>query len=622
MGVLALASCVVLSGCGNKPEEAKIVIKDLPTNLIEGGSIDLKDYITVSGGNGGGYSINFDDESFAKITKESETKITLNDFGNVSFKVDYSGISQEATLVVGSKLMDDFAKGVTNAGYDYGLMYEDEYEDTHLENYGEKFIVDAFYSDDAMGGYLEGPDGNVYSFELTYDDQDEPVFSFSVSGMEPTFISDYAKPLDLPTYGYEVTKEEYKGQTYELLTLKEDSTGRVRSIFESFFSIDLDALDEMLEEEGFEVSSFQVMETELSSVSGEKVLAYDTYAMIKDIDPESQTFGQEYYCGNDVLIFNRDFLFKEDVQAYIDSGKQPSSSYEVNVDAIATAVSNHNYQIDYSANWYKCSVSADGTQLIRGAAMNENPFYDEAKADEDSNRISDHFNAIGDFSAYVTPTKTLVDVPNDNAYGLVANPATDNSAWDYAYDPESSTYKTGSAASADTGFGLWHEANYGAFYNYEFLAGVELDEDLTVYSGMFINSKDEDETTNTYTLASKSCYNLFSALFYNSIYDGEIPEDDDWKPSSYKTFTAVASFIFGVQLQGGLYLSDIFDVTIKETYSDSSKTTLDSLYIEFVWLDVIQTAKGYEYYQYVMSTNIDFTNCVMPEFDVVFPVEA
>ena len=622
MGVLALASCVVLTGCGNKTDEAKIVIKDLPTNLVEGGSIDLKDYITVSGGNGGGYSINFDDESFAKITKESETKIILNEYGNVNFTVSYSGKTQDGTIVVGSEFYNSFIENVKNAGYDYGLIYFDEYDDPHWENYGERFIIDSYYSEDGYGGYLVGNDGNVYTFEETFDAMGEPVFSFSITGVEPNDLSLYSKPLSLPTSGYKVSKEVYEDESYSVLILNETEDGQVRDIFLNFFGYDEDSLDEFLDAYDLVISSLQIVENPIELNDGSVIMSYDAYAMVADNDETSPTYGQESYITDQMIVFDKDYMFKEDVENYIKNDGQPKSSFAVNVDAIADAVEKHNYQIDYSAYWYECSPNKEGTALVRGDKLNYNPFYDEETADQDSYGISDHFNAIGTFSAYVSESKTMVDVPNGPAYGLAeyldAPKPEEITAWDYNYNPSTDKYETGSKEKSDTGYSLFHDGNLLKFYNFEFLSGKEVGEYGDVYSSMFINSCEEGKNVVTYKLSSKTCLELFNMLFYASIYDGEEPAATDWRPSSYKNFSAVSGFIFGVELIGGLYLSDIFDVTIVENYSSDGEN-LESISFEFVWTDVIEAGQNYEYYEYVMTANVDFTKCDMPDFTVVFP---
>lgn len=628
MGVLALASCVVLSGCGDKKEDPKIVIKDLPTNLVEGNSIDLKDYITVSGGSGGGYSINFDDESFEKITMESETKITLNELGNVVFKVDYSGISQEGTLVVGSRFLSEFVNGIKNAGLNYGVMYEDSYEEMHFENYGEKYIIDGYYEDSY--GYLEGPDGIVYSFDLAYDEEDNPIFHFSLTGYEPASISEVSKELSLPTSGYVLSNEvdEKTGESYQLLTLEENDEGIVRNIFLDYFNWDEEDLDYVLEVNAIEITSFQVEEFLVEDEeTGETYSMYGTYGMVEATDSSSPIYGQgEQALDVYELMLDENLLLLErkDVQTFIDNKIQPESSYSLNVDAISKAVDgveggdHGEFQITYSANWYKDTVK--NGELIRGKTpLAENPFVEDE--DADSYYIHDHFNFMGSFNAYVSSDKTMVDVLNAPAYGLAENKGPveeeDRSAWNYSYNSESGKYE----ATTDTGFHIFDDAIIQKYYNYEFLSGKPVGEYGDIYSEMFINTKEYDEVNNTctYTLSSLSCYSLFFDLFGpRTIIDGSIPADDDWKPGSYKTLTAVGSFIFSVVVDDGVYLSDMFDVVVVESY-DVDGETLNSISFEFSILGAVEGPSGYAYYEYVMTAVIDFTQCNIPEFDVVFP---
>ena len=654
MGIFALASCVMLAGCGNNPgpdpkhehsfstdwksddanhwhecscgekadtaahldednngkcdvcshavpkKEPVIEIAALPSDLVNGDEIDLADYITVQYGKGS-YSINFDDESFAKISLLTDTKIKLEATGTIKFTVDYSGKSKEGTLVVGSAFAKEFSNLVKNAGYDYAEIYQDEYDDYHWENYGEKFVIDLYYSENASGGYLEAPDKMVYSFEL---DDTSSEFTFSITGNEPEFISDYSKPLALPISGYEVCVEGEGSKAYEYLKLSENDEGVVRNIILDFFNIDERSLDAVLQTYNLAISSFQVIEDYVEVEDGVKMQIFDTYAMVKDLDPESETFDKELWLANTMLSFDKDFFFRDEVQAYIDSGEQPKSSYQLSVDKIAEAVNKHNYTVSYDYGWYDCSVSKDGTRLIRGEKRDDNPFVDELTTGD---LIHDYFNAIGSFDAYLGESKTFSDVPHENGYGLI------NGASGEGFEYNGNSTDGYKASKESTGFDLYDPENDFLYYNYQFLTGVEIEEWPSVYAGLFINNKvDNGDGSYTYTLGGATAVDLFDCLFLESINDGAYPEvDPDGNFPHFSLFDSlnkVAEFI----LEQGMYV--YLDVEITEKYDADA---LVGLTFDFCWFDADEDYSNY--YQYVMTADIDFTQCVMPEFDVNFP---
>lgn len=662
MGLFALASCVMLAGCGENPgpgpdpdhqhsfstewksddskhwhecscgekadeadhvdednngkcdacehsvpkKEPLIEIKDLPTDLVNGDEIDLANYITVKYGKTSSYSINFDDESFSMITQLTDTKIRVDQSGTIKFTVDYSGKSQEASLVVGSKMVKDFVTAVKNAGYDYAEIYQDDYDDYHWENYGEKFIIDSFYTDEPAYGYLEAPDEKVYSYEL----DDEGNFTFSITGNEPEFISDYSKPLDLPLSGYEVCVEGTGSKAFEYLRLDENDEGIVRNIILNFYNISEESLDAVLTEYNLSISSFQVIPDVLEIEEGVEMPIYDTYAFVIDNDPESQYFGEELWLSNTWLSFDSDFFFRDEVQAYIDSGEQPRSAFALDVEDIAIAINKHNYTITYDYGWYDCSVSPDGMSLIRGEKRDDNPFVDGSTT---GYYIHDYYNAIGSFNVYVGEDKTFSDVPHENGYGLINHDVGEGVYEGYEYNGNSiEGYK---ASKESTGFDLFDSENDFLYYNYQFLTGAEIEEWPSVYESLFINNMvDNGDGSFTFELGGASAFDLFDCLFLESVNDGAYPQAEEGENPSFALFNSlniVAEFI----LEQGMDI--YFDLEITEKYSGED---LVGLTFDFFCFDASEDYS--EYYQYVLSADIDFTQCDMPVFDVNFPVAA
>ena len=606
MGLLALASCVVLSGCGGN-KDVSIKIADFPTDLVAGSKIDLKDYVTVSGGTGN-YSINFDDESFAKITKESETEITLNQYGTVNFTVDYSGKSVEGTINVGSLLLANYVKAAKDVGYNYATITFDEYG--YLEswaNYGEKYILDYTFSDDGQyyipGGYVEAPDGNTYSFVYTdYDDEleDYTDLEFSITGSEPN-IAEYSLPFSLPTSGFEVYSEidETSGESYEYLVYPENDKGEVADIFENFLGLDMDLIASF----GYEPSSIWIVADALGEEGSEDyMICYDILAMAKD---ESGT--EEY-------IFDMDVCFEESafidnlIKDYVMSGETPKSNYSFNKAAVATAIDTHNFTIDYSADWYNCVESSDKTELIRQDAIGANPFVTD---ETDGMLIHDYFNAIGSFKAYVTQNQTFVDVPVEGKYGMINNTVVDEKGYKYSYTTIDDVPGYYATSSGKTSFDMWHAANEGKYVNFSFLAGRDFSGQGGVYDSFFINAVEKKGNDTIYYLSGLTAEELFTDLFARAVSYSTYPtfkEDEPWL--LFNTFDNVAKFCVDEDV------ARYFDTTITLTIVEGVMT---SMKLEFVWTDADDPYNPTAYYEYVMTATISFGSTTIPSgIDVTF----
>lgn len=607
MGILALASCVVLSGCGEK--DIKIEIKDIPTDLLVGSTIDLKDYITVSGGEGG-YSINFDDDSFSKITRLSSTELQLDSAGSIKFTVDYSGKSVEGIIPVGSKLLSNFLNDSKDVKYNYSLIGYDDYGYPTWLNFGEKYYADYCFSDDGTyyipGGYLEAEDGNIYTFVYN---EDWDGLEFSLTGNEPDDLSLYSmkfEDLSIPKDGYEAKSEidETTGEAFEYLTYSKNDNGELDKLVENFFGYDVAGLRDL----GYEPAYLYVAEDALQGYteSGEDLPAYYFNMMVTDAS------GKEWLLGEYDVAFADDAFFDDVVIDFIDSKEAPKSKYQFNVADVATACDAHNFKIDYSCSWYNAQVSDDQTELIRGKKLSSNPFVDSSTTGK---YINEYLNATSEFSAYVTENQTFVENPSDNKHGMIQRE--EGHGWTYSYDGDTETYK----GTKDTEFDLYHEANYNHFDNYSFLSGADLGEG-GVYDTFFVNdfssSTKSGVTTNTYYLTGKSSSDLFYVLFAGAVADGYIDwyvsEDDPnaYKFSDVNTLSLVAEFLY---VQG---MEVYLDTVITETIVDNKVT---GMYVEYTWIDAVQSTSGYAYYEYVMSANITFGGAEIPSgVDVVYPV--
>lgn len=620
MGILALASCVMLAGCGKnsgsedpkddpvgpapEPVSAVIEIKDFPSDIAVGEEIELADYIDVSGGKDGEtFSLDFDDESFLKISLLSDTKLLCEEKGNVNFTVNYGGERKDGSFVIGSALLKNFTNGIKNAGYDYGIIYQDyDYDYYHWENYGEKYMIDKFFDGENFGGFIEGPeDGRVYSYIIDDDDQ----FVFSISGNEPEYIRDYSKPLVLPTSGYTVKEEGTGSKKSEYLSIEENDEGVVKNICIDFFDFSAENIEYILAANKIKLTAFEVEET-VFTYGKETIPVYMAYALITGADESSIYWGKEVYLDAKGITFDKDLLFRDDAEAYIESGEQPKSSFTLDVQQIADAINKHNYQIDYSYNWYEATISKDGKNVTRGKAVGYNPFIDPADMDKEGQYIVDFYNACGSFSAYMSEDKTFSDLPHAGGIGMINRfNGVENVAYEYS-EQQDGTYK---AKKEDLAASIYDPYNDDMYINYQFMTGAVIGEWPSVYSKFFINSGSESATENVYHLSGGSCEDFFICLCYDAVPDSLYPED--YIIGNFNTLPNVAGF---------MYEQDeirTFDVVVTEKLSGGELT---ELIFDFSLVQAHENNLGQidAYYQYAITVSFNFNDCDMPEFDVVF----
>lgn len=612
---VTLTSCVMLTGCGNK-ETPKIEFKAFPTDLVIGSTIDLSQYISVSGGTGG-YSINFDDESFAKVSQVdgSNTTYLLEAYGDVKFNVKYSGISSDAAFNVGSKDLNEFISLANNAGYKYTTMTLDQTGSSFesFRNYGENYYIDQCFQEKnsklVCGGMLKASDEKVYSF-LSPDMDDN--LQFQITGYEFEDISVVTHKLSFPETGYDVTIEKHDGKSEESYSLLEDETGRVSKLFEEFFGYSVSILAEY----SWIPYSIDFFKTELT-LDKTAIPVYVFYANILDNDPTSEEYGTVGYIGMQVLSFDQSTFFNQGIEKFI-SDRQgliyPESSYELNIEDIKNAVNNsgnHNFEISYTYNWYSINEKTGE----RVAALNKNPFVNE---ETEGYYINEYLNAFGEFTAYVTEDQTLVELPASTAeiehnkpFGLVKNTSGDQKAWMYAHD--GSKY----VASSSTNFAVHDPVNSVLLYNFDFLSGETLTLGCGAYDKLFINEVIENKKANTvaYKFNGSTAPELFNWLFKGAVDDGVVPAYSDFPEEIrfdpefeyhmlFNTLSKVADFFVSDELYIGL------QVTLTETIVDGNIT---KLVIDYCWEDELENPDySYTPYEYAMTATIEFGDCEIP----------
>ena len=212
MGIFALASCVMLAGCGDeqKPHEhvfpdkwesnetqhwhqcecgekkdlgnhidlnkdnicdtclrelpvpgPKIAILDLPESIMVGETIDLDDYVVTEGGIS--YDLNFDDDSFGRIELD-DTKVTPISEGNINFTVSARGDEVDGSFFAMSETRAKYLELTEDVGCNYGLFSLEEDGSASLSTlHNDDFIYFDYMTEESGGGFAE-IDGHVYQY--------------------------------------------------------------------------------------------------------------------------------------------------------------------------------------------------------------------------------------------------------------------------------------------------------------------------------------------------------------------------------------------------------------------------------------------------------------------------
>ena len=412
MGIFALASCVMLAGCGKeepKPHEhsfpetwktsetqhwhececgAKsgeanhidansdhkcdvcgfdlpipapaIELKELPELIVEGETIELKDYVKTV--DGGAFDLNFDDDSFAMVDVDG-TKITFLAEGEVSFEASYKGEKVNGTFNVMSLIRSKFLEWTTDVGYTYETwcdVYNDDYtevigierdmvhndEYVHMTYFDYDEALDKTYS----GGYAK-IDGHYYSY-ITDDDETEAVanpgyvssddfetFNCPLELNDEIFeVKNLKKEIGFNTDGL-ILKEEYKDYAYEIcagiagITALRDTKGNIYIPVDAAFFFD----------------------TLVDSETGEEqeCMFFVPFVAVEG-HPESEGYYDIYYVSTDEHPLIEDSTPHVECVEYMIENKVKPAPYDFSAvtAAINDIVDTDNYTVAYNYGWF------------------------------------------------------------------------------------------------------------------------------------------------------------------------------------------------------------------------------------------------------------------------------
>ena len=223
LGLLAIASCVMLGGCngGNDPQptpdptpdptpvvEVEIRVSTLPAVLVEGDVLDLDEYVTVV--HASSYSVELAEASKAYASVDGH-KITVTGEGDISFVVKAGDKSKECSFVgmsaVRAKLTKAFEECTTDysavqliyltaqEAVDFGEGTEEGYYAYDFIYHGEGFVLDSWFSYDEQGnipgGFVDLGDNEIYA--MVYD-QNTGKFVAGYNTVYPSYYMDFFNP--------------------------------------------------------------------------------------------------------------------------------------------------------------------------------------------------------------------------------------------------------------------------------------------------------------------------------------------------------------------------------------------------------------------------------------------
>lgn len=587
MAILAFASCVMLAGCG---DEATIEIKNIPSNIFVGDVVDLAEYISVANGEGG-YSINYSDETLEKIdfVDGSETKFEVLDLGPISFTVDYSGIEKEGHFEVASKVLNSYASQADAAGYAFSLYELDENGQAvswieqgpkfYMENLDEKGGVVPY-------GFVEGPDGVVYSIDI--DNVDPIEYHLGYTSNAPLSIGEvsfeYCLTSDLLS-AYMTTDSLFGEGATEVLYSDDPNV-----VAEAYFKICGEDVSEMASY-GYTVN--KVLVEEYPSQDEDDMSGFVVYFNAIKKSNKKEVLWDFRFVNFDA----EELVSTPIISSILDEGlvvEKPDIS--IGLGLIADAFADRNFTATYDYGWY----SYDKSGLFK---YEENPLYEEG----DFSSIPCYLNAIGSFTYIQTPTQTYCE--NEKKEGLVIH---EDEAYKYYFDGEQ--YSAIDLHQED-----FFDADIPS--SFKFMCEKDLFED--VFANYMENEVDGDTRTLYVGWSALSSNELVRTILYYAIPQNQINIETD-VPESYVTLDRVIKLFIEQDdyVQEPVGLMDYFDVdctlTISTAGGQPELTHLTAAF-EFVWT---YDQKTYAPICYNIYIDFDFGNAVIPSgINIVYPTK-
>lgn len=625
LGYIALASCVMLAGCGDEPSdpvdpvEKAITISAFTENIYPGVEVDLASHITVSGGKGTSYTIEFSDEDFEKIdfVGDSDTVITPKVEGEIKFTVDYEGLTKEGSFVAGNAFFNKFMNTISgDIGYNYGVYVwdYDDYDmwvDEYL-NFSDRYYVNCASEDYDLEGYIEADDGEVYVF--AYDGEADE-FIYEKSATAPSSVEEFCGPFDYDPslFSYKLSSyQDNYGKTHEYETASVTDEDTVNKMTSNIFGYDVNSLAE------YDITPIEVLfsEEELEFTgSDEAVFTYYAELVVEgpsQSDPSKMIVADLDFVN---VQFGEDAVLCQPVIDLINSeeGVNPKPrDLTAYTSLISDAVSAHNFTVSYSTGWSE--LDPDTGALIE--ELDVNPFAD----DEES--VFPALAIVDPVEVYVTETQTYSKNGEDKySSGLVTH---EEKAYRYIYDEANSNFK---AILVDDTTGIFGPSLRKRGDNYLFLEQYGTESKSSLDEIFFSKPSVEEVDDNNYSVsvmfgegATSNIYNLLMKAVPESHEVVPYGKDEglisDWNEyvAQIDNFDAVLKFFkeYSSLLK---YVGGEMDVEV----TDGEVSSLTFIFSIGDYSDY----ETYEhYYQYSMIVEFDFTATAIPSIpEIVYPGE-
>lgn len=567
VGTLALASCVMLSGC-NLFKKKVLSVADLP-HLVAGEQFDLQSYVTAQGYKGS-FSVVPSEESKGFLTvDESGTKITASHSGDIKFTVNYGKLSAEVAAVVDSKEYVEYAKITKEKVYEFEITKFDlSSGDPALgENFTKDYYLYAEPSSSSVSyGGMTSIDGRVFSFSLAVGEDSVEVDQFFISGGEPESMESICRafPLTGENGKSKYIPAEGNYEAYEAISFTDEKLVEEATDYIFGYSKSL------LANNGFAEKEIQMSYEEDTLEDGSKIGYYFLVLLCEYKNDEGQTeVGGIDYCA---VSLGSDAVWFPGLEEEFPSTKPASAAVAADFEYIQSVLAGENYTLSFGSGWeekvgtgewadYTSTINPFLEEKVRKAFG----FYDEEE-DTLGYYIADYLNANDSGSIFVRPDQTLsYHVVGGVGYDIGGLVEHDGDV--YSYKPHATIASTYAATKVAQSAEISSPALAGSPYSLQFLNG---------FGDVFYNARmDLGEGGIAYEFAYNEAYDVFHALFCRAF-----PEVIAYK--SYSQCSSSEEFVLQCEDIGNMFALLDEDFATLECYLFINQAT-GSIGVQFTY---------------------------------------
>ena len=370
---------LVITGCNNKKSESqpssdsgsssqpsvveRIRVTPLDRTLVVGESINLDDFVTVVGGDGGEKAFTAEITSGASAVSLEAKRVTAIAEGDFTITVSAGTKTGLFSGSVLSAVRAAFKDYINNFPSHYGVQIQRYSGNEIVDRDGALIIHQEDYfahynwssSAPKVGGYLKSGDGNMYKWSAEdlagTDFKAIPGPVAPVTNWDLYFVN---TPLYFNFNDYHMT--DYPESTEQLLAITDAAPAQAD--LTSYFNCAIDQLTWCGLSYDFEedIDKIMYVHAEPKAEGGFdfsfELLYTDTNGTESTDDDHRYGLPFRFLIGNDLPVLNY-------VQAYVDSGEHPEAvNFSQLSDKISALQTAKNYSISYSSYWVNYSTGA------------------------------------------------------------------------------------------------------------------------------------------------------------------------------------------------------------------------------------------------------------------------